>query len=139
MRHTFLPLIVFVTVFVVMSHQFGHDTSFAIAYGMVASMALVISVSFFWLWYNRATPLALGMALCKLGSATLLAWYAIYRALDRTPIMNNHEVMGLFIGLYFVGAAHHFAVIRKSVGINAFMITAPVIAAIVLLILYLEP
>ncbi len=137
MRTTFLPLLVFVAIFAAVSAGFGHDTSFAIAYGMVAAMAFVISVSFFWLWYHRATPLALGMALCKLGSATMLAWYAVYRVLDRAPIMIDHEVLGLFIGLYFVGAAHHFAVIQKTVRINVFMFIAPVIAAIALLIVSL--
>lgn len=134
MRSTLVPLVLFVAIFLAVSLRFGDDASFAVAYGMVAAMALVISVSFFWLWYNRATPLALGMALCKLGSATLLAWYALYRVLDKAPVMIDHKALTVFIGLYFVGAAHHFAVMQRTMRANLAVFVLPVILTVFLLI-----
>lgn len=134
MKSTLLPLLLFVGIFVMINIEFGPDASFAIAYGMVAAMAFVISVSFFWLWRQRATPLALGMALCKLGSALILAWYAFYRVLDQSPVMIDHEVLKVFIGFYFVGAAHHFAVMQRTMRTSLTVFVMPVIIVVAFLV-----
>ena len=137
MKSTLLPLLLFVGIFVSINMEFGPDISFAVAYGMVAAMAFVISISFFWLWHQRATPLALGMALCKLGSALILAWYALYRVLNRSPVMIDHEVLKLFIGFYFVGAAHHFAVMQRTMRTSLTVFVLPVVLTVALLVLLL--
>jgi hypothetical protein len=134
MKSTLLPLALFLAILLSISMEFGTDASFAVGYGMVAAMAFVISLSFFWLWYHRSTPLALGMAFCKLGSATLLAWYAMQRALGAPPSMIDHESLKLFIGLYFVGAAHHFAVMQRTMKTSLALFVAPVVVAVALIV-----
>lgn len=87
----------------------GPAATSAMGFAAVAPMAALISGTFLWLWWVRATPLALGMALSWAGVAFIaghLAWTgAAVLPLVALPLLG-------------VGAALHFAVMRRSMGLR---------------------
>jgi hypothetical protein len=82
----------------------------AMGFAAVAAMAGLIAATFLWLWWVRATPLALGMALSWSGVA-LVAGDLAAGAGALFPL--------LALPLLGVGAALHFAVMRRSMGLPA--------------------
>jgi hypothetical protein len=57
----------------------GQDAVLAVVSGALALMALMIAATFLWLWFERTTPLALGMAHSWLGAGLIagLWWWAL--------------------------------------------------------------
>ena len=94
----------------------------ATGFAAVAAMAALIAATFLWLWWVRATPLALGMALSWSGVALVLAGLAM-DAGAALPLLALP-----FLG---VGAALHFAVMRRSMGLprGAAAVPAALVAA----------
>jgi hypothetical protein len=86
----------------------GAGRTAAAGFAAVAAMAALIAATFLWLWWVRATPLALGMALSWAGVALVAADRAA-GAGAALPL-----VALPFLG---VGAALHFAVMRRSMGL----------------------
>ena len=86
----------------------GAGPTAAMGFAAVAAMAALIAATFLWLWWVRATPLALGMALSWAGVALVAADLAagVGKALPLVAL----PVLG-------VGAALHFAVMRSSMGL----------------------
>jgi hypothetical protein len=86
----------------------GAGRTAAAGFAAVAAMAALIAATFLWLWWVRATPLALGMALSWSGVALVAA----DRAAGAGAVL---PLVALpFLG---VGAALHFAVMRRSMGL----------------------
>jgi hypothetical protein len=85
----------------------GAGRTAATGFAAVAAMAALIAATFLWLWWVRATPLALGMA---------LSWWGV--ALVAAASAGAGAVLPLvalpFLG---VGAGLHFAVMRRSMGL----------------------
>lgn len=94
----------------------GAGRTAATGFAAVAAMAALIAATFLWLWWVRATPLALGMALSWSGVALVAA--------DRAA--GGGAALPLvalpFLG---VGAALHFAVMRRSMGLPRGMALLP--------------
>jgi hypothetical protein len=88
----------------------GPATTAAAGFGGVAAMAALISGTFLWLWWVRATPLALGMALSWAGSALIAGWLAATPAAAGLPLAA--------LPLLTAGATLHFAVMRTSMGLG---------------------
>ena len=53
----------------------GYEVTYQIAYGSFTLVAAIISLTFLWLWYARATPLASGMALGWAGASSVMGWW----------------------------------------------------------------
>jgi hypothetical protein len=85
-----------------------------IAQGATALVALIIAVTFLWLWARRTTPLALGMALSWAGAGLMLGWWWAYGVMDRPAAMLASPVLLHFLALYAVGAVLHLSVIARS-------------------------
>lgn len=102
--------------FLITDATLGHDRAYAIGYGAFASMALMVSATFFWLWLRRATPLAMGMFLGWAGAAGLMGWWWSFRLFDRPNWMVESPFLFLLLSFYFVGAMLHFQVIWRSFG-----------------------
>ena len=49
-----------------------------IVYGAIALMAVMIAATFLWLWFERTTPLAIGMVVSWFGMACLAGWWWVY-------------------------------------------------------------
>jgi hypothetical protein len=130
------PLVLFFGIFAVVWLWQGYDVAFFVAYGMAAAMASVIAVTFLWLWRRRSTPLALGMALCKIGYATVFLWYAVHKIRGNPVWQFDHGVFLFFVATYFVGAAMHFAVMEVTMKKGPWFFILPVaVAAVILLVI----
>jgi hypothetical protein len=94
----------------------GYALVYQLAYGAVSAMAVVISVTFLWLWWARATPLALGMAFSWAGAGLVMGWWWVFNLRGGPEGMVQHPVLFVFVAAYLVGAALHFQVIQRTVG-----------------------
>ncbi|GKY87516.1 hypothetical protein [Sinisalibacter aestuarii] len=101
-----------------------------IAYGAIALMALMIAGTFLWLWRERATPLALGMAWAWLGAGVLAGWWwrASLIGQGAAPEAGLHLVLAISL----TGALLHFAVIQRSFGRHGASFLWPVALALAL-------
>ncbi|RVV99266.1 hypothetical protein EKE94_00780 [Mesobaculum littorinae] len=84
-------------------------------YTAMTPLAAAIAATFLWLWRERATPLALGMAFSWAGAAGLCLWWARVGAAPG-PLPGQAVPPAVFacLALYLTGALLHFAVIRSS-------------------------
>lgn len=130
MRQAFVLLGVVAGVFAVIDAVFGHHIAIVVAFGSISVMALMIAVTFFWLWRRRETPLALGMSFSWAGAASVLGWWWLFHVLDQPDSMRNGSIIFLFLALYFVGAIQHFRVMQRSMNLGAHALLFPVALAI---------
>ena len=107
----------------------GYEAAYEIGYGALTIMAVMITVTFLWLWYVRATPLALGMAFSWIGAACVLGWWWMFNLFDRPGPMAQNAVLFVFLSAYFVGAGLHFAAIQRSFGLKPWLLVVPVLGA----------
>lgn len=106
-----------------------------VSYGAIALMALWIAATFLWLWSERATPLALGMAFSWAGGGLFAGWWWRDRLVHwpgaaGAPHTAPHGV-SLILALFFVGTLLHFAVIHRSFGRRGMGFLWPVVLAVV--------
>jgi len=113
----------------------GYEAAYEIGYGALSIMAVLISMTFMWLWYTRATPLALGMAFSWLGAASVMGWWWLYNIFDRPTGMVQNEMLFVFLSAYFVGAGLHFSVVQRSFGMHPWLFVVPMFAATLLSVL----
>lgn len=93
----------------------GFDAAYDLGYGAISLVAIVISVTFAWLWRVRATPMAMGMALSWAGCHGLVGYWWVYNQIGRGPgTVIEHDILFAFISLYFAGAVLHLSVISKA-------------------------
>lgn len=94
----------------------GQAVGFAV--GGLGILAGVIALTFYWLWRDCATPLALGMAISWTGSAGLMAW--LWAAAGRGLAADGQEGvtwLSAVIAVQIIGALLHFDVIAASLGL----------------------
>ncbi|MEM9969991.1 MAG: hypothetical protein AAF762_02675 [Pseudomonadota bacterium] len=94
--------------------QFGYWPVYQVGYGAFSLMAAMISLTFLWLWARKETPLALGMSFSWAGAASVMGWWWMFNVLSQPAAMAEHQVLFLFLSLYFVGAILHFAAIMRT-------------------------
>ena len=93
----------------------GFNAAYDLGYGAISLVAIVISVTFAWLWRVRATPMALGMALSWAGCHGLVGYWWVYNQIGRDPSgFFEHDLLFAFISLYFTGAILHLSVISRA-------------------------
>lgn len=107
----------------------GDGAVMFVAYGGMAIMALMIAATFLWLWAERTTPLALGMALSWLGAGLLAGWWwADARWHLASDVPTPHGIYAV-LAIYLVGVVLHFAVIQRSFGKHGLGFLWPVAVA----------
>lgn len=101
-----------------------------IVYGAIALMAVMIAATFLWLWFERTTPLAIGMVVSWFGMACLAGWWWVYN-LTGSPDW-AHQNPGMFgvLALPIVGSVLHFAVIQRSFGYHGMHFLWPLAGAV---------
>ena len=89
----------------------------AAGFGAVAAAAALISGTFLWLWWVRATPLALGMVLSWAGVAAMAGGLAVAAgpALAALPPV-------------LAGVSLHFGVMRTSMALGRWAAAVPLAA-----------
>ncbi len=112
----------------------GYRVTYDIAYGVLASVALVIAGTFAWLWWVRATPLALGMAFSWAGAALVIGWWWAYSLLGAPRVMIEHPALFAAVAAYLVGATLHLRVMQNTMRVSVTLFWVP-IGAIVALVL----
>ena len=111
---------------------FGFSAAYSVSYGAITLMGAAISATFFWLWYKRTTPLALGMSFSWAGASTVMGWWWLYAELGRPATMLENEVLLVFVSLYCVGAILHFGVIQQSLRLHCSAYALPVVGSLLL-------
>lgn len=114
---------------------FGYATAYAISYGAVTLMAAAIAVTFLWLWFERTTPLALGMSMSWAGAASVMGWWWLFAMFDRPDGMVENEMLLIFVSLYSVGAILHFGVIGASMHLPRRVFLVPVLGSVAVSVL----
>jgi hypothetical protein len=110
----------------------GYDAMYQIAYGAITFMGLMISLTFLWLYVQRATPLALGMAYSWSGASLVLGWWWIFALVGEPEGMVQNSLHFVPLSLYLSGAVLHFSVINRSFGWHGVSFLWPVLGALVL-------
>lgn len=110
----------------VLSRGIGASQAGVYAARVAALMGVTVAASFLWLWYVRATPLALGMVLSWTGASVLLWGFA-----------GRGEWALMALSVYLTGAAMHLRVIAAMLPhpgpAFAATITGAAIAALLLM------
>lgn len=88
----------------------------AIGFAATALIAVANCFTFLWLWYVRATPLALGMAFSWAGQAALSLWWFTTGMPGKVLWLGQDPTLFLFVSVYIVGGALHISVIQNSSG-----------------------
>ena len=97
-----------------------------VVYGALSLMALMIAGTFLWLYVQRTTPLALGMAYSWAGAGLFAGWWWVFNLTGRADWVVNQEGALAVLALALVGALLHFAVIQRSFGFHGASFLAPV-------------
>lgn len=108
----------------------GYDAVFQIGFGAITLMGLMIALTFLWLYIQRATPLALGMAYSWCGASLVLGWWWLYVMLGKPEAMALNALLFAPLALYLSGAILHFSVIHRSFGWHGAAFLAPVLGAV---------
>ncbi|SMR71184.1 hypothetical protein SAMN04488030_0811 [Aliiroseovarius halocynthiae] len=108
----------------------GYQAIFQIGFGAITLMGLMIALTFLWLYLQRATPLALGMAYSWCGASLVLGWWWIYALLGAPEAMTASALHFTPLAVYLSGAVLHFSVIHRSFGWHGAAFLAPVLGAV---------
>lgn len=129
MRQALGMLLVIAAGFVWGDVMFGYQVVYEVGYGALMLMGVTISGTFLWLWYERATPLALGMSFSWAGAAGVMGWWWTYNILGKPQSMFESEALFVLLSVYFVGAILHFAVVARSIALPGYAQAIPVVGA----------
>lgn len=110
----------------------GYDAMYQIGYGAITLMGLMISLTFLWLYVQRATPLALGMAYSWSGASLVLGWWWFYALAGEPAFMTHSSAHFAPLALYLSGALLHFSVINRSFGWHGTTFVWPILGAVLL-------
>lgn len=98
-----------------LSARSGYAAAYLVGYGVLTLMALWVAMTFLWLWLERATPLALGMAFSWAGAALIMGWWYLYALLDRPEWMTQNSLLFVPLAIYITGAVIHSRVIWAAI------------------------
>lgn len=103
----------------------GYAAAYGIAFGAITVMSALISGTFLWLWWERTTPLALGMATSWAGTASVMGWWWLRSLADGAENATGSEVLLVFLSLQISGAILHFDVMQTSMGYSRRVLAVP--------------
>ncbi len=109
---------------------YGFEVVADIVYGAIAIMAFLVACTFLWLWFERTTPLAIGMVISWLGISWMAGWWWVYNLLGAPTWADEHPAVFGILALPLVGAVLHFAVIQRSFGYHGVHFLWPVLGAV---------
>lgn len=109
----------------------GFDAVADVVYGAIALMAAAIAATFLWLWFERTTPLAIGMAVSWLGIALMSGWWWVYNLAGAPDWADQHPLLFGVLAMPIVGSVLHFAVIQRSFGFHGAHFLWPLLAAVI--------
>ena len=131
MRSTLLLFLAFWAGLVTIEHVSDFNTAYDAGYGALALLAMVIAVTFGWLWRIRATPMALGMAFSWAGCAGLVGYWWYFDQVRRMPVPGfDHLLLWAFLALYLAGAVAHLKVIVAAYGADRSLLYGVVFGAL---------
>ena len=128
MRQAVLFALILWAAFQLVDQVLGFRLAAAIGFSATALIAAVNCVTFLWLWYARATPLALGMAMSWAGQTAISLWWFVTGMPGKALWLDQHPIVFLFLSIYMVGGLLHIAVIQNSAGSMRTAVIWPVIA-----------
>lgn len=108
----------------------GYGAAHGFAFGAIAVMSALISVTFLWLWWERTTPLALGMATSWAGTASVMGWWWLRSLADGVERATGTGALLVFLALQISGAILHFDVMQTSMGLRRRVLALPLTLAV---------
>lgn len=132
MRQPIFVLVSVTAAFLILNALLGYSRTYAILYGAFTLMAVMVSLTFFWLWVRRATPLAMGMFFGWAGAAGVMGWWWSFNLFGQPEWMSDSPHLFALLALYFVGAILHFQVIWHSFGNKSRTYLVPVLISVAL-------
>ena len=129
MKQALWLLVITVLAFAAVHGSLGYAAAYGLGYGAIVVMSALIALTFLWLWWERTTPLALGMALSWAGTASVMGWWWIYSLAGMPEAMNGNGLLFLFLSFQIAGAVLHFDVMQTSMGFRRRVVAVPVLAA----------
>jgi hypothetical protein len=138
MRQALIIAILLSAAFLLTAELLSFRVSAAIGFAATTLIAAANCLTFLWLWYVRATPLALGMALSWAGQAALSVWWFTTGMPGKALWIEQDPTMFLVVSVYIVGGALHISVVQNSTGVRRAglvwpaMIVASVAAGVVI-------
>ncbi|MEM7753411.1 MAG: hypothetical protein AAF230_08360 [Pseudomonadota bacterium] len=121
-----------IVAFEVGDYFLGYHVIYKIGYGAFSILALVIAGTFLWLWLQRSTPLALGMAFGWAGATGVMTWWWLYDVFSQPAWMQDNPFLFVFLSFSLVGAVLHLDVIGRSFALSRLATFAPIAAAAVI-------
>jgi hypothetical protein len=118
MRQALVIALLLWAAFYVTAELLSFRVSAAIGFAATTLIAAANCATFLWLWYVRATPLALGMALSWAGQAALSVWWFSTGMPGKALWIEQDPSVFLVVSIYIVGGALHIAVIQNSSGMR---------------------
>ena len=108
----------------------GTDFAIALGFGAITTIAVTNAATFFWLWWARTTPLALGMAFSWFGQASISIWWFVSGIPQSSPWITAFDSKILFtvLSIYIVGGGLHVFVVRQSVELSRRIMILPAVA-----------
>jgi hypothetical protein len=126
-----LAIVVLLTlVFLLLDVFVGFGPAAEIGFSAMIVIAAVNALTFLWLWYVRATPLALGMALSWAGQAGLSLWWQTRSGPSFLAQHGSEAALFALISLYVVGGGLHIAVVLHSMEIARRALIWPALGAV---------
>ncbi len=120
--------------FLVVERLASFDLAVSIGLSAMAVIAAINALTFLWLWYVRATPLALGMALSWAGQAGISIWWELSDVPRVLAIQGGGATLFAMVSLYVVGGALHIAVVQRSMEVGFGLVVWPAIAAVAIVV-----
>lgn len=118
MKQAVALFLVVLAVLELAGQAFGHAQVLLIVLGAMSIMAVMIGGTFLWLWFERTTPLALGMVYTWAGTAIFIGWWWGLGLAGAARSGGQAHLALVVHGTYIVGALLHFAVIHRSFGLR---------------------
>lgn len=132
MRQALLIALVLWASFMLASALVDYRTAVGIGFAATTLISATNCGTFLWLWYVRATPLALGMSLSWAGQAALSVWWLLTGMPGKTSWLERDPSVFLILSVFMVGGGLHIVVIQNSTGMARSVVLWPaiVVAAI---------
>ncbi len=134
MKQALTIVAVLLAAFLLVEKLAGFDFAALLGLSAMAVIAAINALTFLWLWYVRATPLALGMALSWAGQAGISVWWELSDVPGVLAIQGGGAALFGMVSLYVVGGALHIAVVQRSMEVGFGIVIWPVIGSVAIVV-----
>jgi hypothetical protein len=130
MKQAILLTIATTVAFLLLEAALGFRVTTAIGFGVTIVTGSINALTFLWLWWTRATPLALGMTISWLGQASFSGWWYLFSTTAKLDWLSGSALIYFLLSLKIVGGGLHIVVMQRSMELRRVFLVWPVLAAL---------